>query len=75
MRDLFTTSSEQESIYNKNSDRIGCNFYLIIIIVIIITIIILLLKKGDWTLSSECAHVDVVVNTIGFPLVGGPAGY
>ena len=26
------------------------------------------------TLSSECARVDGVVNTIGFPLVGGPAG-
>eukprot|EP00903_Cladosiphon_okamuranus_P008053 g7767.t1 len=26
------------------------------------------------TLSSDCAEVDAVVNTIGFPLVGGPAG-
>jgi hypothetical protein len=27
-----------------------------------------------WTLSSECTEVDAIVNTIGFPLVGGPAG-
>ena len=27
-----------------------------------------------WTLSSECTKVDAIVNTIGFPLVGGPAG-
>lgn len=27
-----------------------------------------------WTLSSECTKVDAILNTIGFPLVGGPAG-
>ncbi|CAM9802386.1 unnamed protein product, partial [Hapterophycus canaliculatus] len=26
------------------------------------------------TLSPDCAQIDAVVNTIGFPLVGGPAG-
>lgn len=26
------------------------------------------------TLSEESAKIDVIVNTIGFPLVGGPAG-
>lgn len=31
-------------------------------------------QMGDWTLSSECTEVDAIVNTIGFPLVGGPAG-
>jgi magnesium chelatase subunit H len=29
---------------------------------------------GGWELSDECAEVDAIVNTIGFPLVGGPAG-
>eukprot|EP01038_Epipyxis_sp_PR26KG_P011025 gene11025-14806_t len=28
----------------------------------------------DWELSRECTRVDAIINTIGFPLVGGPAG-
>ena len=26
------------------------------------------------SLRDDCARIDAVVNTIGFPLVGGPAG-
>lgn len=31
-------------------------------------------RKSPFTLDSSAVAVDAVVNTIGFPLVGGPAG-
>lgn len=30
--------------------------------------------KNDWSLSEKSTKVDFIINTIGFPLVGGPAG-
>ena len=30
--------------------------------------------KYDWSLSEKATKVDFIINTIGFPLVGGPAG-
>jgi len=32
-------------------------------------------NNPTFPIKSDCVLVDAIVNTIGFPLVGGPAGY